>query len=178
MAEDKIVTLSKGINKAELNELLDRLEINATQIDQIIDEISKRFCSSLDKLMTKIKELVYDKAYTITDEELDYLVLQLPCEMYFTSNSQEDLGLREDISKALEKEIYHQTLLETTGTVSQKESTALLKSQHQALITSINSRVYKKIKTRMDYALETLGSLKKVLQHRISSMELSGRDKN
>ena len=104
--------------------------------------------------------------------------LQLPCLMYFTSDKLEDLGIREDISRGLEKETYNNALISAEGKVSEKECIAQMASQHDALITSINSRAYRKIKARIEYALETLGSLKKVLSNRISNKELSNRDNN
>ena len=63
------------------------------------------------------------------------------------------------------------------GRVSEKESVAQMASQRDALITSIHSRAYRKVKSRIEFATETLGSLKKVLANRIANKELSSKDK-
>lgn len=152
-----------------------RVSDNGQKLDTIVNQIVNNYCSELDDFVNKIYSLVSDKSLDVPDVDIEYMILQLPCLMYFASNKLEKLGLDEDIARGAEKEKYNNILLNTEGKVLEKESAAEMGCQEESLITAINSRAYRKIKERLEYASATLESLKKVLTNRISDKELSGR---
>lgn len=168
----------ENIDVDDIIRRINRVEDNGQKVDAIVNSIVSNYCSELDEFVNKIYTIISNKDVDVPDVDIEYMSLQLPCLMYFTSDKLEDLGIREDISRGLEKETYNNALISAEGKVSEKECIAQMASQHDALITSINSRAYRKIKARIEYALETLGSLKKVLSNRISNKELSNRDNN
>ena len=154
---------------------ISRVDENGQKLDAIVNQVVSNYCAELDKFIERIYSLVSNKSIDVPDVDIEYMILQLPCLMYFASNKLEQLGLREDIARGAEKEKYNNILLSTEGKVLEKESAAEMGCQEEALITAINSRAYRKIKSRLEYASATLESLKKVLTNRISDKELSGR---
>ena len=64
----------------------------------------------------------------------------------------------------------------STGTVADKTAAAELATQNEYITHIAYSRAYKKIKNRMDMAMETLQSIKKVISRRITEMEVSSTD--
>ena len=94
--------------------------------------------------------------------------------LYFTGSAQEDLGIKEDICKAIRQEVYSKAREQATGkTVADKTAQAELIAQAETMTLAIYSRAYKKVKLRMDAGYEMLNSLKKVMNKRITEMELS-----
>lgn len=142
-------------------------------IKEISDELVIKYCKDLDDLMSVIREELQDKG-EITDEELEFHILDLANTLYFTGSAQEDLGIKEDTCKAIRQEVYSKAREQATGkTVADKTAQAELIAQEETMTLAIYSRAYKKVKLRMDAGYEMLNSLKKVMNKRITEMELS-----
>ena len=165
--------IKDNLNVEEIIGKVNRVDENGQKVDVIVNQIVNTFCKELDEFIAKIYTLISDKSVDVPDVDIEYMIMQLPCLMYFASDKLEQLGIREDIARGLEKEKYNNILLNTEGKVLEKESAAEIGCQEEALITSINSRAYRKIKARLEYASNTLESLKKVLTNRISNKELT-----
>ena len=70
--------------------------------------------------------------------------------------------------------MYSKAREQATGkTVADKTAQAELIAQAETMTLAIYSRAYKKVKLRMDAGYEMLNSLKKVMNKRITEMELS-----
>lgn len=146
--------------------------ISAT-IKEISDDFVIRYCDDLDNIMLKIRQLLTGNN-NITDIELEYYIMDLANTLYFTGSAQEDLGIKEDTCKAIRQEVYSKAREQATGkTVADKTAQAELISQAETMTLAIYSRAYKKVKLRMDAGYEMLNSLKKVMNKRITEMELS-----
>lgn len=146
--------------------------ISAT-IKEISDDFVIRYCDDLDNIMLKIRQLLTGNN-NITDIELEYYIMDLANTLYFTGSAQEDLGIKEDTCKAIRQEVYSKAREQATGkTVADKTAQAELVAQAETMTLAIYSRAYKKVKLRMDAGYEMLNSLKKVMNKRITEMELS-----
>ena len=141
-------------------------------IKEISDKLVNQYCSELDEEMSKIGDILVN-SQDMTDNELDFEILNLANILYFVGAGQEDLGIKEDTCKAIRQEVYSRAREEATGTVADKTAKAELISQQETAVLSIYSRAYKKVKMRMDAGYEMLNSLKKVMNKRITEMELS-----
>ena len=113
---------------------------------------------------------------SLTDAQLDDFTLNLSSLLYFVSAAQENLGIKEDVSRAVQKEIYNRVREKAQGTVADKDMAAELQSQNETLTTVIYNRAYKKVKLRAEAASEMVNSVKKVMTRRIADIELSQRD--
>lgn len=172
-----------SLNKIDLDKtkpIIEKVNINSEDINNFVNNIVSQYCSDLDTLVTNIKNILFSQTDDpMSDEELDSSIMKLSSILYFVSEKQEELGIKEDISKSFYNETYNTTRNSlTTGTVSDKDSYAKLQSQQELLTNMIFNRCYKKIKSKIESAYELLTSMKKVLSRRISALDLSKVDKD
>ena len=154
-----------------INSIMKRVDNTSEIVKEISDKFVKEYCEDLDYLMTQIKELL--NMDMLVDNVLETCILDLANTLYFTGSAQEDLGIKEDTCKAIRTEIYNKTYENSQGTVAQKNALSELATQQETIVLNIYSRAYKKVKLRMESGYEMLNSLKKVMNKRISEMELS-----
>jgi hypothetical protein len=166
-----------NLTKDDLAHVLDvkeDVEEKSVVIDQIVNDIIQPYCSDLDKYVLFIKDCLKDGENPPTTDELDDFCLNLSTYIYFAGGMCEQLGIRDDIAKAVYKEMYHTARAsQDKGTVADKDSLAELASQEQYIVSSSYTRAYKTMKSKVENAQELLGSVKKVLSRRMSEMELT-----
>ena len=152
--------------------IMQKVDNISDTIKEISDKLVTKYCDDLDDLMIDIKSILTND--TMTDSYLETVILDLANTLYFTGSAQEDLGIKEDICKAIRQEVYSKAREQATGkTVADKTAQAELIAQAETMTLAIYSRAYKKVKLRMDAGYEMLNSLKKVMNKRITEMELS-----
>lgn len=150
------------------------IEENSKLMDEVVDAIVKSFSEDLDKYVKFIRDCLKDGERQLTNEELDDVCMNLSTLIYYTSYKCEQLGIRDDIAKAVYKEIYHSRRSELDkGTVADKNSLAELQSQNEQLTAICYSRAYKILKAKVESAQELLSSAKKILSRRMAEMELT-----
>ena len=159
-------------NASSLTKIQENIESNAGALDRIVDEIIAPYCRDLDKYVRFIKDCLKDGENPPTNEELDDFCMNLSTYIYFAGGTCEYLGIRDDIAKAVYKEMYHTARAsQDTGTVADKDSLAELASQEEYIVSAAYNRAYKIMKSKVDNAQELLSSCKKVLTRRISEFE-------
>lgn len=165
------------IDNADLQkiaEIQDKVEESSSVVDKIVDDIVRPYTKDLDKYISFIRDCLKDGENPPTTAELDDFVLNLGTFIYFASGACEHLGIRDDISKAVYKEIYHSKRNELShGTVADKDSIAELESLQEQITNATYNRAYKIMKAKVENAQELLSSCKKVLSHRIQEMNLT-----
>ena len=168
---------SKELNADELKDIQNiknKIEKNSETIDKIVDDIIKPYCKDLDKYIRFIRNCLKDGENPPTTEELDDWCLNLSTFIYFAGGLCERLGIRDDIGKAVYKEMYHsQRASIDKGTVADKDSLAELASQEEAITSACYTRAYKTMKSKVENAQELLQSCKKVLSRRMQEQELT-----
>lgn len=150
------------------------VESNSKTIDEIVNDIIQPYCKDLDKYVRFIADCLKDGENPPTDAELDDFCLNLSTYIYFAGGMCEQLGIRDDISRAVWKEMYHasRSSLER-GTVADKDSLAELNSQQEQITNICYSRAYKALKAKISAAQELLQSCKKVIGRRMQEQELT-----
>lgn len=150
------------------------IEDNSKEIDEIINTIIQPYCKDLDKYVKFIASCLKDGENPPTTAELEDFCMNLSTYIYFAGGLCENLGVRDDIAKAVYKEQYHtsRNSLEK-GTVADKDSLAVLHSQKEYVISMAYTRSYKTMKAKVEAAQELLSSCKKVLSHRMQEEELT-----
>ena len=155
------------------NSIMNKVDNTSNIIKEISDNLVTEYCKPLDVEMEVIR-LELKENNSLTDDTLEKHILELANILYFTGSAQEDLGIKEDTCKAIRQEVYSKAREQATGkTVADKTAQAELIAQTETMTLSIYSRAYKKVKLRMDSGYEMLNSLKKVMNKRITEMELS-----
>ena len=157
-----------------LTKIQENIESNAGALDTIVNEIIAPYCRDLDKYVRFIKDCLKDGENPPTNEELDDFCMNLSTYIYFAGGTCEYLGIRDDIAKAVYKEMYHTARAsQSTGTVADKDSLAELASQEEAIVSAAYNRAYRCMKTKVENAQELLQSCKKVLSRRMQEYELT-----
>lgn len=152
--------------------IMQKVDNISDTIKEISNELVKKYCMDLDDIMFRIRFTL--EQCNVSDEFLETTIMDLANTLYFTGSAQEDLGIKEDTCKAIRQEVYSKAREQATGkTVADKTAQAELIAQAETMTLAIYSRAYKKVKLRMDAGYEMLNSLKKVMNKRITEMELS-----
>lgn len=150
------------------------VECKSCIIDNLVDSIIQPYCKDLDKYVEFIRDCLKDGENPPTTDELDDFCLNLSTYIYFAGGMTEHLGVRDDIARAVYKEMYHTARAsQDKGTIADKDSLAELASQEQAIVSSTYTRAYKTLKSKVENAQELLSSVKKVLSRRIQEIELT-----
>ena len=159
----------KKVSKIKLH-----IEDNSEQIDDIVRDIINPYCEGLNKYIQFISSCLADGNNPPTDSELEDFCLNLSTYIYFAGGMCEQLGIRDDISKAVYKETYNTARGEREhGTVADKDSYAELSAQQEQLVNICYNRAYKTMKNKVENAQELLSSCKKVLSRRMQEIELT-----
>ena len=157
-----------------INKIQEDVEDKSKIIDDIVYGIIQPYCEGLDNYVLFIKDCLKDGENPPTTDELDDFCLNLSTYIYFAGGMCEQLGIRDDISKAVYKEMYHTVRANLDkGTVADKDSLAELASQEEYIVSSAYTRAYKTLRSKIENAQELLASCKKVLSRRMAEYELT-----
>ena len=113
---------------------------------------------------------------------LDMYCLELTNILYFMQQKLEDIGLKEDISKALAQEQYNKAYLDNQvkdasktnkTTVAELTAIAQEESKKEQIITFVYDRCYKLFKAKIDSGYEMVNTLRKIITKNIQEMSLS-----
>lgn len=155
-------------------DIQERVETNASEIDKLAQKIIQPYCKDLDKYVLFIRDCLKDGENPPTDDELDDFCLNLSTYLYFAGGLCEQLGIRDDMGKAIYKETYHASRAALDkGTVADKDSVAALQSQQEYIVSSAYTRAYKTLKSKVENGQELLQSIKKVISRRCLERELT-----
>lgn len=151
-----------------------KVEDHSTVLSNIVNEIIDPYCKDLDRYVLFIKECLHDGETPPTNDELDDFCMNLSTLIYFAGGMCEQLGIRDDISKAVYKEVYNDTRASLSdGTIADKDSIAELQAQQEQITSVCYNRAYRIVKAKVDAAQELLASCKKVLTRRCQELELT-----
>lgn len=165
--------LASSVDMDKLKANNNRVDALASDVQKMVSEIVNNACKTLDDYMKLIDEILCDKDQPVSDEELEDFTLNLPSMLYTVSAAREGLKVKEDVSRAIYKDVYNRVREKARGTVADKDTAADLAAQSEAITVIVLQRAVSTIKTREEAAWEMLNSVKKVLSRRISEMELS-----
>ena len=162
------------VDTEEINNIKVKVEEHSDIIVGIVNSIIEPYCKDLDKYVSFIRDCLQDGENPPTSDELDDFCLNLSTLIYFAGGMCEQLGIRDDISKSVYKEVYNVARSsQNVGTVADKDSLAELESQQEQITNVCYNRAYKIMKSKVENAQELLSSCKKVLSRRMSEFELT-----
>ena len=162
-----------NLDLKKMSVIQQKVEGNSRQLEEIVDNIVTPYSKDLDKYVRLIKDILADENPP-TDGELEDFCMNLSTYIYFAGAMCEQLGIKDDISKAIWKEVYNTNRDgEIKGTVADKNTIAELASQQEYLINVCYQRAYKILKSKVENAQELLQSCKKVLSRRMQEQALT-----
>jgi len=162
------------LDKNKINKIQHEVEDDSEQINEIVNSIIQPYCKDLDNYVGFIKDVLKDGENPPTAQELDDFCMNLSVYIYYASGMQEQLGIKDDIARAVYNEMYHNTRNNLDkGTISDKDSIAQLESQQEYLTSVCYKRAYSIMKAKVSAAQEILSSIKKIITRRIQEMSLT-----
>lgn len=165
------------LNKQMLKDSQQKIEELSSIIDVIVDRLVRKYCSGLDAEMKKITEKIQNyEQKPLSDLELDNIIINLPQLIYWASEGQEILGIRADISESLKNEGFITAYHNTQGSVGQRKLEAESEVLLEDLTIMIYDRATKKIRLKVNYAMEMLQSAKKIYTKRINDSDWGNND--
>lgn len=162
------------LDKNKINKIQHEVEDDSEQINEIVNSIIQPYCKDLDNYVGFIKDVLKDGENPPTAQELDDFCMNLSVYIYYASGMQEQLGIKDDIARAVYNEMYHNTRNNLDkGTISDKDSIAQLESQQEYLTSVCYKRAYSIMKAKVSAAQEILSSIKKIITRRIQEYSLT-----
>ena len=165
--------LASHVDLNKVNQNNERVESLTAVVREMVKGIVDEACADLDKYMAVIDEILRDADNPVSDEELEDFTLNLPSLLYLVSARREELKVKEDVAKAVHKDVYNRVREKAQGTVADKDTAADLAAQSEAITVIVLQRAGSTIKTREEAAWEMLNSVKKVLTRRTAELELT-----
>lgn len=166
--------VSTHADEVRVRTVKSQVETDSATLKRVVDQLTKKYCKELDNAIDEISDLLQDKSQ-LTVDQLNYYISYLPILMYYCGNGIEELGIEGDTAKVTRQEAFNSAYLEVTEkTVQGKTSAAQQMVLSEQLIENAFLRAYKKCKSRLEMANTLHSSLKKVLQWKISELEVSG----
>jgi hypothetical protein len=162
------------LDNDKISEIRDKVDSNSAKLEGIIKEIINPYTEDLDNYVDFVNGILRDEDNPPTAQELDDFCLNLSVLIYYASGMQEQLGIKDDIARALYKEMYHSARDSIEkGTIADKDSLAELASQQEYLTSMMYKRAYTIVKAKVMSAQEILASIKKIISRRVTEMELT-----
>jgi hypothetical protein len=159
-------------NVSETDKVMIKVDNTSKIVAEVSEHLTNKYLSDLDNQLDTIRNRLNSQEI-ISDDTLEHLILDLANSLYFACSAQEDLGIKEDTCKAIRQEVFNKAREQAKGTVADKDMAGTLASQTETITLAIYSRAYKKVKLKVEAGYEMLNSLKKVMNKRITEMELS-----
>lgn len=162
-----------ALDTKEVSRIQLHVEDNSKIVDGIVEGIISPYTKDLDAYIKFIADCLKDGNNPPSDAELEDFCMNLSTYIYFAGGMCEQLGIRDDIAKAVYKETFNNARDGHNGTVQDKNSRAELEAQQEQLVSICYQRAYKTVKAKVENAQELLSSCKKVLTRRMTEMELT-----
>ena len=166
------------IDKQTIKAIQSNIDVNTKELTGLINRCVSIYSKELDNEMNYVKSLLYDDTRTITNEELDDIILRLPQVLYWASAGLETVGIKEDLSKIVKENKLLELLPIMTGTAAIKKLSAEQESNSEILVEIIYDSAYKQLKNKISFAVEMLQSAKKILSRRMAEADWSNNATN
>ena len=105
---NKSELLAEEIETKKIELLQDRINNNSKLINELTNKLVADYCKQLDDYVRFIQGILQDNQHPPTAEELDDFVMNLPVLLYFCGEAQENLGIKQDVAKAVKQEKYNE----------------------------------------------------------------------
>ena len=169
-----MANIFSAVNQEDIGRIRLHVEDNSSVIDKIVMDIISPYVEDLDAYVKFIRGCLKDGERPPTDAELEDFCMNLSTYIYFAGGMCEQLGIRDDIAKAVYQETYNNAYSnQERGTIDDKKSLSELQAQQEKLISICYNRSYKIVKAKVDNAQELLASCKKCLSRRMQEIELT-----
>ena len=152
------------------------VEQDSKALNSIVNQLIAKYSKELDNYVDDVKNMLENRT-KLSDDEIEDLTIKVPLYLYNICDGIETLGIEGDTAKQRKTQLFHEAVMEYEGTIRDKESYANTKIVNEALVEIAFQRAYKKLKLKMDAAMQICQSSRKVLSRRIEDSNLNKYDK-
>lgn len=164
------------IDDNDLHKVKCQIEDNSDRITKIVDKVVAKYNEDLDDFIRVTKEKI-ERKNKLSISDIENMVLKVPIYQYLSSSGVEDIGIMWDNAKAIKDTKYNDKYIETCGTIGDKTAEADNTIITEKLMSVVYERAYKKLKKKLEICDNICRAANKVLQSRITDMEISNKDK-
>ena len=172
-----------NLDTDKLTRVLDETEENVKYFEDTLTDVVSAYSAHIDELMKS----VYVDIISVNNPSIDIIekyFLELTNAVYFMGDKLENLGVKDDMSKAQYKEIYNNAYLnnqikdaekKNKTTVAENQAVAEGAAIYECTVNSIYNRAYRIVKYKIDAANEMIKSLSKIITKRLNEMSLNDK---
>ena len=154
-------------------QLLKNFNIETQDIINTVYAIEDAYTKEANECISEIEKLIKDKE-DIDIHVLNYYITEIPIIIFNLVDNIQQLAVKSDAAKMQRKEVFNNSMMEQdTGTIADKKSVAQQACQNEQFIEDVFTRVYKQCERKIDILEMLHGSLKKILQWRVSELEVT-----
>ena len=154
-------------------QLLKNFNIETQDIIDTVYAIEDAYTKEANECISEIEKLIKDKE-DIDIHVLNYYITEIPIIIFNLVDNIQQLAVKSDAAKMQRKEVFNNSMMEQyTGTIADKTSVAQQACQNEQFIKDVFTRVYKQCERKIDVLEMLHGSLKKILQWRVSELEVT-----
>ena len=159
---------------------MNAMESDSLVYDNITSKVIEAYVGDLDRLIQDFNADAVDS--DIDDRTLEKYLLELGNKLYFLSAKLEKIGVKEDVSKLLYKEVYNSSYLSNREkdserknklTVAELTAIAESESKQEQIVNILYARIYSQIKMRMTAAYDLINSIRKIITRRMQDKSMS-----
>lgn len=125
----------------------------------IVESVVNKQSKEIDKIIERIKRNVD----TLTNQELQSLMLQLSIEAYYFAHIKDMAILKQEISLALAKESHANSFNSSVGTQSVRHNQAVIDSIDKQTVNILYNAVANNMKSKLDEAHRMINVLSNIL---------------
>ena len=96
-----------NVDTEQVTKLLNNTDTNAAYFTSITDNVVKSYSEQLDKILEKIRQTLATNETEMSMEQLEKYMLELSNCLYFIGEKLEYVGIKMDVSRAAQKEVYN-----------------------------------------------------------------------
>ena len=136
---DMNLALASSVDLEAVRKNNDRIENLSDVVRSMVKAFVNEACGELDSYMSQI-------------DKLEDFTLNLPSLLYLTASRREELRIKEDVAKAVYKEVFNRVREKAQGTVADKDTAADLAAQAEAISVIVLQRAGSSIKSKEEAA--------------------------
>jgi len=152
------------VNEKSVNARMRKIDVYSSKLQELSEIIVSNYCKDLDKEMNKIHSVLFGDPDSITRVDLEDIILKLPPLLYWASQGQETVALKQEISTLVRDENFKDAFNSSEEKkVSQRNGFADTQVVDDTLVEMVYENAFKRIKSKINFGVEMLQSAKKLL---------------
>ena len=156
----------------ELQNIRESVESGSLQVADMVNSIIGNNSQEIDDYINIVRHSFLNDSQ-ILDGDLDKIILKIPVYIYYLTQVLQEIDIRKGISAENAQYVENETLINSTGTVAEKQAKAQNATVNNRVVQLAYKNAAGKIQAKINAAMEILNSAKRVQQRRLEEMKLT-----